>query len=72
MTDMNFGMTERLKPIHARVAAMVREEIMPLDKELLGEVGKAGDRWVYTARQSEILEGPQGRPRESAACGISG
>ncbi|TIX27388.1 acyl-CoA dehydrogenase family protein [Mesorhizobium sp.] len=57
MTEMNLGMTERLKPIHARVAAMVRDEIMPLDREFLSEVGKEGDRWVYTARQSEILEG---------------
>src|SRR5438445_7434769 len=57
MTEMNLGMTERLKPIHARVAAMVRDEIMPLDKEFLGEVGKAGDRWVYSARQSEYLYG---------------
>ena len=57
MSDMTLGMTERLKPIHARVAAMVRGEIMPLDHEFLNEVGKAGDRWVYTARQTEILEG---------------
>ncbi len=64
MTEMNLGMTERLKPIHARVAAMVRDEIMPLDKEFLGEVGKAGDRWVYSARQSEILEGLKKTARE--------
>ncbi|MER9580515.1 acyl-CoA dehydrogenase family protein [Mesorhizobium sp. M0276] len=64
MTDMNLGMTERLKPIHVRVAAMVRDEIMPLDREFLGEVGKEGDRWVYTARQSEILEGLKKTARE--------
>jgi acyl-CoA dehydrogenase len=64
MTKMNLGMTERLEPIHARVAAMVRDEIMPLDKEFLGEVGKAGDRWVYSARQSEILEGLKKTARE--------
>ncbi|TIW79345.1 MAG: acyl-CoA dehydrogenase, partial [Mesorhizobium sp.] len=64
MTQMNLGMTERLKPIHARVAAMVRDEIMPLDKEFLGEVGKAGDRWVYSKRQSEILEGLKKTARE--------
>ncbi|ESZ69983.1 acyl-CoA dehydrogenase [Mesorhizobium sp. L103C119B0] len=57
MSDMNLGMTERLQPIHARVATMVRDEIMPLDHEFLSEVGKGGDRWVYTARQTEILEG---------------
>ncbi|WP_322416269.1 acyl-CoA dehydrogenase family protein [Mesorhizobium huakuii] len=64
MTEMNLGMTERLEPIHARVAAMVRDEIMPLDKEFLGEVGKAGDRWVYSPRQSEILEGLKKTARE--------
>jgi len=64
MSDMNLGMTERLKPIHTRVAAMVREEIMPLDHEFLSEVGKSGDRWVYTARQTEILEGLKKTARE--------
>jgi acyl-CoA dehydrogenase len=64
MSDMNLGMTERLKPIHARVAAMVRDEIMPLDHEFLSEVGKGGDRWVYTARQTEILEGLKNKAME--------
>ncbi|RUX70911.1 acyl-CoA dehydrogenase [Mesorhizobium sp. M7A.F.Ca.US.006.04.2.1] len=64
MTEMNLGMTERLKPIQARVAAMVRDEIMPLDHEFLSEVGKAGNRWVYSARQSEILEGLKKTARE--------
>ncbi|NMG39172.1 acyl-CoA dehydrogenase [Chelativorans sp. ZYF759] len=60
---MNLGMTERLKPIHEKVAAMVRDEIMPLDEEFLAEVGK-GDRWTYTARQTEILEGLKTKARE--------
>ena len=33
MSDMNLGMTEKLKPIHARVAAMIRDEVIPLDEE---------------------------------------
>jgi acyl-CoA dehydrogenase len=57
MADMNLGMTDRLMPIHQRVATMVRDEIMPLGEEFLAEVGKGGDRWVHTARQTEILEG---------------
>jgi acyl-CoA dehydrogenase len=57
MTEMNLGVTERLKPIHGRVAAMVRDEIMPLGEEFLAEVGKGSDRWTYTARQTEILDG---------------
>ncbi|MBZ9761958.1 acyl-CoA dehydrogenase family protein [Mesorhizobium sp. CA8] len=64
MADMNLGMTERLKPIHQRVAAMVRDEIAPLGEEFLAEVGKNGDRWAYTARQTEILEGLKKTARE--------
>ncbi len=55
LPTMALGMSERLKPIHAKVAAMVREEIIPLDEEYLAEVAK-GDRWTYTDRQMEILE----------------
>ncbi len=64
MTDMNLGMTERLRPIHEQVRDMVRNEIMPLDREFLAEVGKNGDRWAYTSRQSEILEGLKAKARE--------
>jgi len=64
MADMNLGMTERLKPIHQRVATMVRDEIAPLGEEFLAEVGKAGDRWRYTTRQTEILEGLKKTARE--------
>jgi acyl-CoA dehydrogenase len=60
---MNLGMSERLKPIHEKVAKMVREEIAPLDEEFLAEVDK-GDRWTYTPRQSEILEGLKAKARE--------
>lgn len=53
---MDLGMTERLKPIHEQVAGMIADEIRPLDAEFLAEVEK-GDRWAYTERQKEILEG---------------
>ncbi|MCV0393934.1 MAG: acyl-CoA dehydrogenase family protein [Rhizobiaceae bacterium] len=64
MSSMDLGMTERLKPLHEKVARMVRDEIMPLDEEFLGEVGKDGDRWSYTKRQTEILEGLKAKARE--------
>jgi acyl-CoA dehydrogenase len=64
LSVMDLGMTERLKPIHEKVAAMVRGEIAPLDEEFLAEVGKEGDRWVYTKRQSDILEGLKAKARE--------
>jgi len=60
---MDLGMTERLRPLHARVAAMVRDEIMPLDAEFLAEVLK-GDRWAYTDRQADILEGLKASARD--------
>lgn len=62
--DMALGMSERLKPIHEKVARMVREEIMPLDEEFLAEVGRNGDRWSFTSRQTEILEGLKTKARE--------
>ena len=62
--DMNLGMSERVKPIHEKVARMVRDEIMPLDEEFLSEVGKEGDRWRYTKRQTDILEGLKAKARE--------
>jgi acyl-CoA dehydrogenase len=64
MNAMNLGMTERLKPIHDKVARMVREEILPLDEEFLADVGKSGDRWAYTKRQTEIMEGLKAKARE--------
>ena len=64
MTEMDLGMTERLKPIHERVSRMVREEILPLDEEFLAEVGASDDRWTYTPRQTEILEGLKAKARE--------
>ena len=48
---MDLGMSKRLRPIHAAVAAMVRNEIEPLDDEFLAEVPK-GDRSTYTERQT--------------------
>lgn len=56
MSDMNLGITDRLRPILDEVKTMVRDEILPLDDEFLAEVGK-GDRWTYTPRQKDILEG---------------
>ena len=35
MAAMDLGMSERLKPIHAQVAKMVREEIMPASVGLM-------------------------------------
>ncbi len=54
--DMSFAMREQNRALLDRVAAMVRDEIAPLDDEYHAEISK-GDRWTFTDRQSEILEG---------------
>jgi len=63
MSEMCLGMSDRLRPIHAAVTAMIRGEIAPLDEEFLAEVN-VGDRWQFTPRQTEILEGLKAKARE--------
>ncbi|MBY5976206.1 acyl-CoA dehydrogenase family protein [Phaeobacter italicus] len=54
--DMNLGMRSENRALLERVAAMIRDEIMPMEAEYHAEISK-GDRWQYTDRQAEILEG---------------
>ena len=54
--DMNFGIREEIMPLLERVRAMIRDEIVPLEDEYHAEIAK-GDRWTFTERQAEILEG---------------
>jgi len=53
---MNLGKTERLKPLLEKVTAMLRDDILPVQEEYIAEIDKE-DRWTFTARQTEILEG---------------
>lgn len=62
-TNMDLGMTERLIPIREQVAKMIREDIQPLDDEFLAEV-ETGERWEYTKRQEEILDGLKVKAKE--------
>ena len=60
--EMTLGMRPDMRALLDRVAAMVRDEIMPLEAEYHAEIGK-GDRWEYTPRQAEILEGLKARAK---------
>ena len=60
--EMTLGMRPEMRALLDRVAAMVRDEIMPLEAEYHAEIGK-GDRWDYTPRQAEILEGLKARAK---------
>ncbi len=53
---MTFGLRDENRALLQRVADMIRDEVMPLEQEYHAEINK-GDRWQYTERQAEILEG---------------
>jgi acyl-CoA dehydrogenase len=54
--DMNLGISERATALLDRVKTMIADEIMPLEAEYQAEILK-GDRWQFTDRQAEILDG---------------
>jgi acyl-CoA dehydrogenase len=60
---MNLGVTEKVRPLIAAVRAMVRDEIMPIEDEYEAEIGKGGDRFQYTPRMTEIMEGLKAKAR---------
>ena len=53
---MDLGMTAKARPLVEKMRSMVREKIIPLEKELHAEIGRSGNRWAYTGRQEEIRE----------------
>ena len=59
---MNLGLSRDTSALRDRVRAMIRDEIMPLEAEYAAEIPK-GDRWQYTPRQAEILEGLKARAK---------
>ena len=54
--DMNFAMRPEMRTLLGRVNEMIRDEVMPLEADYHAEIGK-GDRWAYTDRQADILNG---------------
>ena len=61
---MDLSMTPRVRPLVEAVRKMVAEDIAPLDAEFHSEVGKARDRFTYTPRMTEILEGLKAEARK--------
>ncbi|SDW73029.1 acyl-CoA dehydrogenase [Ruegeria halocynthiae] len=59
---MTFGMREENRALLQRVVDMIRDEVMPLEQEYQAEISK-GDRWQYTERQADILEGLKSRAK---------
>ncbi|MBO9400530.1 acyl-CoA dehydrogenase family protein [Shimia sp. R9_3] len=60
---MFLGMRPENEALLAQVKEMIRDEVMPLEEEYHAEIGKE-ERWAYTARQAEILEGLKAKAKE--------
>ena len=54
---MDLGETDKVRPLIKAVREMVNDEIAPMETEFQGEVGRSGDRFIFTSRMTEILEG---------------
>ena len=61
---MDLGLNDRVKPLFEQVRDMVENEIIPLDDEFHAEVGSTGNRFEYTPRMTEILEGLKAKAKE--------
>ena len=53
---MDLGVSEKIAPVLADVREFMEREIAPLEHEYLNEIA-VGDRWQFTDRQTEIMEG---------------
>ncbi|MEM8730463.1 MAG: acyl-CoA dehydrogenase family protein [Pseudomonadota bacterium] len=60
---MNFTVRPEMEDLLSQVKDMIRDEVMPLEAEYAQEV-ETGDRWTYTARQTEILESLKAKAKE--------
>ena len=60
---MDLGLSPRVEELRSKVADMVENVILPLEEEFLSEIDK-GDRWEYTPRMTEILEGLKAEARK--------
>ncbi|MEM9436656.1 MAG: acyl-CoA dehydrogenase family protein [Pseudomonadota bacterium] len=59
---MELGLNPARERLLDEVRAFLSDRVMPLEDDYAAEIGK-GDRWAYTARQAEILEGLKAEAR---------
>ena len=59
---MDLGVSSKIAPILDDVRRFMSEEIAPLEDEYLREID-VGDRWQFTDRQTEIMEGLKEKAR---------
>jgi len=63
--SMDLGMSDRCKELHAKVSDFINVHVLPVEDEYHSEIGSTGDRWHYTPRMTEILEGLKNKAKEA-------
>ncbi|MEL6608095.1 MAG: acyl-CoA dehydrogenase family protein [Pseudomonadota bacterium] len=61
---MDLGLSANRRPQLDAVKAFLRDRVIPLEGEYAAEI-EQGDRWTYTDRQSDILEGLKAQAKEA-------
>lgn len=61
---MDLGMSPRAAEFLGRVKRFIDDNVLPVEENYLSEVGKGGDRFAYTDRMTEILEGLKAKAKE--------
>ena len=61
---MDLGVTKKVRPLIEAVREMVNDEIVPLEAEFYQEVENAENRFSFTPRMTEILEGLKEKARD--------
>jgi acyl-CoA dehydrogenase len=61
---MDLGKSERIVQLLEKVSVFITDDILPVETEYYEEIGKNGDRWSWTDRQTEIRETLKAKARE--------
>ena len=61
---MDLGVTKKVRPLIEAVREIVNDEIVPLEVEFFQEVENAENRFSFTPRMTEILEGLKEKARD--------
>ena len=59
---MDLGVSANVAPLLAEVKQFIDEEIRPVEADYFGDVD-VGDRWEFTSRQTDIMEGLKGKAK---------
>lgn len=62
---MDLGLTPKAEDLRDRVRAFIDDHVMAVEEEYFEEVGKAGDRFKFTPRMTEILESLKAKAKEA-------